>query len=433
MSFIDLLQINVESILNGNPEDKRQPSLSTAASFSYSPGRGKVCNVKGGTSDDSDAILKAFQQCNNGGHVILNTGVVYTVGKALDLRFLKHIDWEIRGTLKFTNDTTYWQENSFKYDYQSISGFFALGGTDVNVFGGGRGLIDGGGQVWWDLMALNSTTRRPQLFNVDGLNGGTFSNLKMLNPPNWINIIQNSKNIVISDMDMQVLAVSANPAKNTDGWDTYLSSKIVIQNSRVDNTDDCVSFKPNSTQILVQGLWCNGSHGVSVGSLGQYVGVIDIVEDILVYNISMNNAGDGARIKVFPGAPDNVTLSSGGGSGHVKNVVYDTFHVHNVDWSIELTGCYAVALAACALRPAKFAIEDVLFKDFDGVTSAKNKAKVATLACPSPESCTNITAVNFEVKSTLGTNDVVCANRDEINVIWNVEDKRTTYDYLVLP
>lgn len=45
-------------------------------------------------------------------------------------------------------------------------------------------------------------------------------------------------------------------------------------------------------------MWCNGSHGISVGSLGQYVGVVDIVENILVHNISMNNAGDGARIKV---------------------------------------------------------------------------------------------------------------------------------------
>jgi hypothetical protein len=58
-----------------------------------SPGRTKVCSVKGGTSDDSTAILKAFQNCNNGGHVIFNTGTTYTVGKPLDLRFLKHVDW----------------------------------------------------------------------------------------------------------------------------------------------------------------------------------------------------------------------------------------------------------------------------------------------------------------------------------------------------
>lgn len=94
-----------------------------------------------------------------------------------------------------------------------MAGFFALGGTDVNVFGGG--LIDGSGQVWWDLMALNATTRRPQLFNVDGLDGGTISHLRMLNSPNWFNIIQNSNNVVVSDMDLQVHAVGKNPAKNT--------------------------------------------------------------------------------------------------------------------------------------------------------------------------------------------------------------------------
>lgn len=63
---------------------------------------------------------------------------------------------------------------------------------------------------------------------------------------------------------------------------------------------DCVSFKPNSTYILVESLSCNGSHGISVGSLGQYVGEYDIVEDIYVANISMHNAAAGARIKVWP-------------------------------------------------------------------------------------------------------------------------------------
>lgn len=79
-------------------------------------------------------------------------------------------------------------------------------------------------------------------------------------------------------------------------------------------------------------MWCNGSHGISVGSLGQYRGVYDIVEDVYVYNISMNNAGDGARIKVWPGLlPDAPANASGGGSGHVRNVTYEKFGVQNVD------------------------------------------------------------------------------------------------------
>jgi galacturan 1,4-alpha-galacturonidase len=116
-------------------------------------------------------------------------------------------------------------------------------------------------------------------------------------------------------------SINSNPAKNTDGWDTYKSDSIVIQNSIINNGDDCVSFKPNSTNIVVQGLQCNGSHGISVGSLGQYIGEVDIVENVYVYNISMANASDGARIKVWPGSytPFQPTLSGGGGSGYVRN------------------------------------------------------------------------------------------------------------------
>lgn len=44
----------------------------------------------------------------------------------------------------------------------------------------------------------------------------------------------------------------------------------------VSNGDDCVSFKPNSTNMVVQNMRCTNSHGISVGSLGQYVGEVDI-------------------------------------------------------------------------------------------------------------------------------------------------------------
>jgi galacturan 1,4-alpha-galacturonidase len=42
--------------------------------------------------------------------------------------------------------------------------------------------------------------------------------------------------------------------------------------------------------MLVQNMFCNGSHGISVGSLGQYPGHYDIVENIYVFNTSMHNA-----------------------------------------------------------------------------------------------------------------------------------------------
>lgn len=92
-----------------------------------------------------------------------------------------------------------------------------LGGTDVNIFGGGT--IDGQGQIWWDLIPLtNDTVQRPVLFNVDGLIGGTISNLHLMNPPDWFNIVQNSQDVVYDNLNLTAISNGTYPAANSDGW-----------------------------------------------------------------------------------------------------------------------------------------------------------------------------------------------------------------------
>jgi galacturan 1,4-alpha-galacturonidase len=100
--------------------------------------------------------------------------------------------------------------------------------------------------------------------------------------------------------------------------DTYRSDHIIIRNSTVINGDDCVSFKPNTTFTTVENMYCDGSHGISVGSLGQYYGVPDIVSDVYVRNVTCINCEHGARIKVFPGHNDTQSVE-GGGTGEVRN------------------------------------------------------------------------------------------------------------------
>lgn len=107
---------------------------------------------------------------------------------------------------------------------------------------------------------------------------------------------------------------------------------------------DCVSFKPNSTNILVQNLRCNGTHGISVGSLGQYPARVDYVENILVRNISMFNSSEGARIKVWPDtySEKSKSLTGGGGRGLVRNVTYNGMFLDNVDYGLTITQCYGI-------------------------------------------------------------------------------------------
>ncbi|KAF4628804.1 hypothetical protein G7Y89_g9351 [Cudoniella acicularis] len=381
------------------------------------PTRTKVCYVNShndGVTDDSTYILDALHSCNNGGHVVFKEGTKYLIGTALDLTFLEHIDIDIQSYIQFTNDTTYWQANSFRFVFQNVTSFFKLGGNDVQIYGGGT--IDGNGQVWYDLYASNIYALRPVLFGLDGLHNSAISNLVLRYSPEYYHFVANSTNVVFDNINIAGASKSANVAKNTDGWDTYRSSDITIQNSVINNGDDCVSFKPNSTNILIQNLWCNGSHGISVGSLGQYVGEYDIVENIYVFNVSMHNASDGARIKVWPNTPSALSgdLQGGGGSGRVQNITYDTLIIDAVDYAIEVDQCYGQSnLTLCLLYPSPLTISDVVFKNFVGKTTKKYQPEIATFACSSSSACSNIVASGISVLSPNGTNKAYCQNVDE--------------------
>lgn len=169
----------------------------------------------------------------------------------------------------------------------------------------------------------------------------------------------------------------------------------------------------------MQSLFCNGSHGISVGSLGQYVGEFDIVESVMVSNISMHNASDGARIKVWPDAPSEMSadLQGGGGSGRVRNITYEDMTVDNVDYALQITQCYGQrSLTLCQQHPSKLTIDNVAFRRFKGKTSRKHQPLIASFACSSAEVCGRIYASDIDVVSPSGTRQAFCLNQDPRNL-----------------
>ncbi|KAL0941967.1 Exopolygalacturonase A 2 [Colletotrichum truncatum] len=374
------------------------------------PNRDKVCVVKANQDDAGPAILSAARDCNKGGTVYLPNGT-YTIKSTLDLTFLDHVDFAIFGKIYFKGDPKHWPGKTFNYPFQSVSLFWRFGGSDVNIYGGGQGIIDGLGQAYWDAMVLDKNVLRPTLFGTDGLHRSTITGLKMRNSPGWFNFISNSSNILVSDISLDVEQKNKSaPAKNTDGWDTYRN---------------CVSFKPNSTSVVVQGLDCTGSHGISVGSLGQYRDQVDIVEDVYIYNITMSKASDGARIKVWPGLPPGSDpAASGGGSGWVRNVTYELFHNVGNDHAISISQCYYTKnQTICDLYPASLKIQDITFLDFSGTTSSKYAPRVGEIICSSPTVCTGIVARNINVKPAGGQPAFFgCHNFDQSNAKINCKE-----------
>jgi galacturan 1,4-alpha-galacturonidase len=103
---------------------------------------------------------------------------------------------------------------------------------------------------------------RPIIFTLFQATNVLVQNIKMINSPNWFNLVNEGKNVTYSDITITATSTSSNSAGNTDGWgaflsisllacaglnlaclDTYRSDNVVIKDSVINNGDDCVSFK----------------------------------------------------------------------------------------------------------------------------------------------------------------------------------------------
>ncbi len=69
-----------------------------------------------------------------------------------------------------------------------------------------------------------------------------------------------------------------------------------------------------------------------MGTLAEESTPADIVANVYVRNISMSNAQNDARSKVFGGS-NNTMSQSGGGSGYVNNITFQDF-VNNSELSV---------------------------------------------------------------------------------------------------
>ncbi|KAJ7063543.1 glycoside hydrolase family 28 protein [Mycena amicta] len=357
---------------------------------------GRDCTLvaKGAGIDDAPQLLKAWQKCSKisiPAHTTLNISTRLNMTGGHD----KHI--ELQGTIRFNPDIPYWSANGFPFTFQTQITFWLLGGKNIVLDGGGT--LDGAGQAWYDAFATNSSLLRPIILTIFQGTNVLVKDVNMLNSPEWFNLVNEGKNVTYSNINIQAVSTSTHFISNTDGWDIYRSDQVTIKDSLINNGDDCVSFKPNSTNILVSNLNCNGSHGVSVGSLGQFANMFDIVENVTATNIKMSNAQNGARIKCWAGA--------GVGSGIVKNITFENFSEIKVDNPVVIDQCYMTNATACAQFPSNTFIQDILFRNISGTSSG---ALVANLACSPDGRCSNIDVENFDLSSPTGTPVFSCQN-----------------------
>ncbi|KIK55486.1 glycoside hydrolase family 28 protein [Collybiopsis luxurians FD-317 M1] len=352
------------------------------------------CILTASGNDDAPQFLAAAAGCST---VTIPTGTTLDIQTRLNMTGMSNLNINLQGTIRFNPDIPYWTGNAFFIPFQNSTTFWLLGGENIVLNGGGT--VDGAGQAWYDALPNNSTLLRPIIMTLNQCTNATVENIQMINSPNWFNLVNECNDVTFNDITLNATSTSENFIANTDGWDIYRSDSVTIKNSVINNGDDCVSFKPNSTNVLVSNISCNGSHGISVGSLGQFAGVFDIVQNVTAVNIKMTNSGNGPRIKAWAG--------EGVGSGLVQNITFQNFTVSNVDLAITIDQCYETSTAACAEFPSNVIIQDVFY---DNISGAGAESEVASLDCSPDGRCSNISVNNLDLTGPGGDTSFECQN-----------------------
>ncbi|KAF7323721.1 Extracellular exo-polygalacturonase [Mycena kentingensis (nom. inval.)] len=354
-------------------------------------------SAKNAGIDDVPAIAAAIKSCGNNGIIVIPAGVTYAIRSVLSFAGCVNCDFQVEGTLKLSDDTTFWNGKRTVYDITGIAGLHMHSVT-------GTGLIDGNGVPYWTLFGQNSSFARPTLVSISGSKSITISNLHFRNAPNVFHSVSGASSDIIYDgLQMDATSTATAIAKNTDGFDVGSSTRVTIRNTNVINQDDCVALKPGSDHALVQNITCNGSHGLSVGSLGGGAGSRDTVTNAFLGPATMINSAKAVGIKLWEGG-------SAHGIATVSNVTWSDITVQNCDYAVQIQSCYEAANTASCIANTDV-LSGVVFRNIVGTTSTHFSPTVANINC-SPSATCNVTIPGFNVRPPSGTARVLCSNID---------------------
>ncbi|TKA30620.1 hypothetical protein B0A50_02340, partial [Salinomyces thailandicus] len=207
-------------------------------------------------------------------------------------------------------------------DYDMIT----VGGTNITITAEPDAVIDGNGEAWWDGQGSNGGIDKPDhFFVVSKLRGNSvIKDLYIMNYPTHCFSVSGCDGLVMENIFLNQTAGAAPnnrsdglaAAHNTDGFDISSCNNTVVKNSTVLNQDDCVAVT-SGDHVTVSNMYCDGSHGLSIGSVGGKSN--NNVTNILFEDSEILNSQNGARIK-----------SNAETTGFIANITYQNIHVSNI-------------------------------------------------------------------------------------------------------
>ncbi|OCL01446.1 glycoside hydrolase family 28 protein [Glonium stellatum] len=381
-----------------------------------------VIHATNNGSDDTPAILSAFQRCGQGGNIIFQN-TTYTIHQVMNTTGLSDCQIDIHGTLLWSTDTTYWLNHSMDVGYQNQSSAWFLGGNRITVNGFGYGTLDGNGQVWYDLVKGQSNyPHRPMGLTIWNAKDSTFQGLRFVQSQMWTMAILKSQNVLLEDIYVNSTTHNGNPARNTDGADTIFSDRITFRKWVVDNGDDCISLKANSTNIIVEDSIFHRGLGLALGSIGQYLNQFETIENVYAQNITCFSTRYAAYIKTWTGQQVGYPPNGGGGGlGYIKNITWKDFGVVEINsYPFYITQCTTFSGVAGDCNSSLFEILDVSLENFHGTGASSYAAYMGCSAASGgckrisikdmnvTGSATNVTAVGYRCDHVYNTTGFQC-------------------------
>ncbi|CAL5873439.1 uncharacterized protein PFLUO_LOCUS7718 [Penicillium psychrofluorescens] len=354
--------------------------------------------------DDSPSIHRAFKLCGKGGNVIF-TDNTFHINSALNTTNLANCDVSVRGELRFSDDIAYWRNNSYSVVLQDQVTAWLFGGKDVNVHFDG-GWYNGQGQAWYtENRNTSNQPGRPISMTFYNSTNLFVDGLTIIQPQFWATFVWQSQNVSLTNLVVNATSNDQWGTMNTDGYDSWNSDTLLVENAYITNGDDCVAAKGNTTNLLVRNVTCNHSTGMTIGSVGQNPKKPDYVQNVTFEDVRCLGCTDGAYIKTWQGTYTSSSSnlngdSGGGGHGLIKNITFRDFEMTNVALPIQLSQCIYTESTSKSCNTSKMQIEDVTWANIKG-TSRYNVA--ASIYCSDLHPCPNINFENIDIRSVNST------------------------------
>ncbi|KAK8044746.1 pectin lyase-like protein [Apiospora rasikravindrae] len=334
-------------------------------------------------SDSAPAIREAFARCGHNpddagarGQVVFK-GETYHIQSVLNTTGLRNVDVDLRGTLLWDQNIPYWLNHSLPVGYQNQSSAWLFGGDNVRWNGHGYGTLDGNGQVWYDFVnGTNNYPGRPHQITVTGSRDSVFQGIRFVQSQMWTVTVIHSENILMEDIYVNSTDTKQEvgfdfSSLNTDGADTVYANNITFRRWVVDNGDDSIALKANSTNILIEDCRFHTGLGVAIGSIGQYPGAYETIENVTARNIQIL---DRMRYGVY-----NFTLEGATGI-------------------FAVTQCTSYNDATGGCDTSQFHIRDLVLDDWHGTAVSD---VVAAVQCSAARPCTGIEIKDIDIVDTV--------------------------------